>query len=150
MIQNNPKTKQAKSSAKNNKHRKFRVADPHSDRESSKYAQPIPSRECILELFVEKKTLLSRVDIAEELGVTDEDDLESLRRRLRAMERDGQLLFNRKRLYCRVDNTDLIAGRVIGHKDGFGFLKPDTAGDDLFLLPREMRSLFHNDRVLVR
>ncbi len=150
MTKKTTKPKQAQQPGKNSQRSKFRVVDPHRNRESSKYAQPIPSRECILELFVEKKTLLSRVDIAEELGVTDEDDLESLRRRLRAMERDGQLLFNRKRLYCRVDNTDLIAGRVIGHKDGFGFLKPDTAGDDLFLLPREMRSLFHNDRVLVR
>ncbi|HFD13144.1 MAG TPA: ribonuclease R [Crenotrichaceae bacterium] len=147
---NNTKPSRSDKNVKKNTHRKFRVNDPHRERESSKYEQPIPSRECILELFKEKKTLLSRSDIADELGVVDDNDLESLRRRLRAMERDGQLLFNRKGLYCRVDNTDLIAGRVIGHKDGFGFLKPDTGSDDLFLLPREMRSLFHNDRVLVR
>lgn len=150
MSKNNIKQSKSKKHSKHNRTNKFRVDDPHRDRESSKYEQPIPSRECILDLFKEKKTLLSRADVAEELGVTDENDLESLRRRLRAMERDGQLLFNRKRLYCRVDNTDLIAGRVIGHKDGFGFLKADSGGDDLFLLPREMRSLFHNDRVLVR
>ncbi len=150
MTKKNTEPSKSKKPKKNSRASKFRIDDPHRDRESSKYEQPIPSRECILDLFKEKKTLLSRADVAEELGVTDENDLESLRRRLRAMERDGQLLFNRKRLYCRVDNTDLIAGRVIGHKDGFGFLKADSGGDDLFLLPREMRSLFHNDRVLVR
>ncbi|MCH9699452.1 MAG: ribonuclease R [Gammaproteobacteria bacterium] len=146
------KQKSAPSKPKQRKQSKqpFKVNDPYYNRESVKYEKPIPSRECILELFKEKKTLLSRSDVAEELGVKDDNDLESLRRRLRAMERDGQLLFNRKGLYCRVDNTDLIAGRVIGHKDGFGFLKPDTGGDDLFLLPREMRSLFHNDRILAR
>jgi ribonuclease R len=45
---------------------------------------------------------------------------------------------------------DLIPGRVIAHPDGFGFLTPDEGGDDLFLSTREMRSLLHGDRALVR
>ena len=45
---------------------------------------------------------------------------------------------------------ELIAGRVIGHKDGFGFVVPDDGGEDLFLSPRQMRNVFHGDRVLAR
>ena len=45
---------------------------------------------------------------------------------------------------------DWCAGRVIGHPDGFGFLVPDEGGDDLFLSPRQMRAVFHGDRVVVR
>ena len=76
--------------------------------------------------------------------------MEALRRRLRAMERDGQLIFNRAQQYCLVNNKDLIAGRIIGHPDGFGFIKPDDGSDDLFLSPREMDQLMHNDRAVVR
>ena len=122
--------------------------DPFAEREASKYDNPIPSRELISELLNFKGKPLLRKEIAREFGLESADQLEALRRRLRAMERDGQLLFNRRQKYCLVNSKDLIAGRVIGHTDGFGFLKPDDGSDDLFLSPREMRSLLHNDRVL--
>ena len=93
---------------------------------------------------------LGRDRLAEMLDLYEEDDLEALRRRLHAMERDGQVIRNRRDGYCLVNRKDLIAGRVIGHKDGFGFLKPDDGGDDLFLTPRQMRPLLHGDRAVVR
>ena len=69
--------------------------DPYAQREAEKYENPIPSRELILQLIEHAGKPLSRVDIAEAFSLENEDDLEALRRRLRAMERDGQLLFNR-------------------------------------------------------
>jgi ribonuclease R len=126
------------------------VADPYAQREAAKYSNPIPSRELILQLIEQEGQPLKRTQIAEKFALDDEEQLEALRRRLRAMERDGQLLFNRRQKYCLVNSTDLIAGRVIGHADGFGFLKPDNGAEDLFLSPREMKSLMHNDRVVVR
>ena len=92
---------------------------------------------------------MTREAIAASLKLRDEDTLEALRRRLRAMERDGQLIFNRRREYGLVSHMNLVRGRVIGHPDGFGFLVPDEGGDDLFLSAREMRSLLHGDRALV-
>jgi ribonuclease R len=124
--------------------------DPYAQREAAKYEQPIPSRELILQLLEQAGQPLLRKQIVELFGLESDQDLEALRRRLRAMERDGQLLFNRKQQYCLVNNQDLIAGRVLGHPDGFGFLKPDDGSADLFLSPREMKLLMHNDRALVR
>jgi ribonuclease R len=124
--------------------------DPYAQREAEKYENPIPSRELILQLIEHAGKPLRREEIAEAFTLATMDQQEALRRRLRAMERDGQLLFNRGKKYCQVNNEDLIAGRIIGHADGFGFLKPDDGSDDLFLSPREMNSLLHNDRALVR
>lgn len=124
--------------------------DPYALRESEKYAKPIPSRELILQFIKQTGKPLRRDEMATAFNINNEEQLEALRRRLRAMERDGQLLFNRGGRYCLVNNEDLIAGRVIGHVDGFGFIKPDDGSDDLFLSPREMNQLLHNDRALVR
>ena len=124
--------------------------DPYAQREAEKYENPIPSRELILLALEHAGKPLSRVDIAAAFSLESEDDLEALRRRLRAMERDGQLLFNRGQQYCLVNNRDLIVGRIIGHPDGFGFIRPDDGSDDLFLSPREMNPLLHNDRAMVR
>ncbi|WP_038053553.1 ribonuclease R [Thioalkalivibrio sp. ALJ1] len=125
-------------------------ADPNFEREAQKYDNPIPSREFILGLLQEADNPLSYDEIAERLKIEDDDRLEALRRRLKAMERDGQALCNRRGAYLPVNQEDLIRGRVIGHPDGFGFLVPDEQDDDLFLSPKQMRGVFHGDRALAR
>ncbi|MGH8560036.1 MAG: ribonuclease R [Methylococcales bacterium] len=137
-------------SANKQKFRKFNYQDPEAEREAGKYENPIPSRELILRLLKNKGIPLTHEELAEQLGLTGDEDLEALRRRLRAMERDGQVLKNRNRCYCVINRTDLISGRIIGHSDGFGFLRPDEGGEDLFLSPREMRALLHGDRAVMR
>ncbi|CAL1240126.1 ribonuclease R [Candidatus Methylocalor cossyra] len=129
--------------------KEYKLKDPFAEREAEKYARPIPSRELILQVMKEHAVPLKLEELADLLGVDEEEDRESLRRRLNAMERDGQLLKNRRDRYCIVNQTDLIAGRVIGHADGFGFLRPDEGGEDLYLSSREMRALMHDDRALV-
>src|SRR5690606_17153737 len=94
--------------------------------------------------------MMRRDDIAEALGLEDEDQLEALRRRLNAMERDGQLIQNRREGYGLVDKMDMVRGRIIAHPDGFGFLVPDEGGDDLFLSGRTMREVLHGDRAVAR
>jgi len=134
---------------KNQKTRQRRK-DPNQAREAKKYENPIPSREFIMESMAEEAKPLRFQELAYLLDLHSDDHLEALRRRLRAMERDGQVIRNRRNGYCLVNKQDLVAGRVIGHPDGFGFLVPDEGGDDLFLPPREMRALMHGDRAVVR
>jgi len=130
-------------------HFSLKVNDPHSQREAEKYDNPIPSRELILQVLDQSGQPLDFADLSAKLHLSDERDLDALKKRLRAMERDGQLLYNRRRQYVPIAHTDLIAGRVIGHPDGFGFLKPDDGTPDLFLHAKQMRSLLHGDRALV-
>jgi ribonuclease R len=124
--------------------------DPFAAREARKYERPVPSRELVLSVMSEQPGPLTLNELLECLNVVDADDSDALARRLKAMERDGQVVRNRRDGYLPVDDSDLVRGRVIGHPDGFGFLVPDDAGDDLFLSPREMRVLMHGDRAVVR
>ena len=137
-------------SEKNKKFGKFKLQDPEAEREARKYENPIPSRELILKLLNQKGVPLTRRELADGLGLKEEEQLDAFRRRLRAMERDGQLLRNRNKCYCVIDGADLTSGRVIGNAEGFGFLRPDEGGDDLFLSPRQMRAVLHGDRAVVR
>ena len=124
--------------------------DPAAQREAEKYDNPIPSRELILSLLAERGAPATRAQLQKEFGLRDEDSIEALRRRLRAMERDGQLIYTRRGAYAPVDKLDLISGRVQGHRDGFGVLVPDDGSEDLFLGPSQMRVVFDGDRVLGR
>jgi ribonuclease R len=91
---------------------------------------------------------LNRNEIAASMGVETEDAREILRRRLRAMVRDGQLIRNRRDAYGLAAKMDLVSGRVSAHSDGFGFVIPDAGGDDLYLSPRQMQRVMNGDRVL--
>ncbi len=125
-------------------------ADPMAEREAQKYEFPVPSREAVLAHLARRGEPLSLKHLASELGVEGERDTEAFGRRLRAMERDGQLLKNRRGRYGLLQKMDMVRGRVIGHPDGFGFLVPDEGGADLFLSPKEMRAVLHGDRAVVR
>lgn len=70
------------------------------EREAEKYANPIPSREFILEHLTKREKPASRDELAIELNIEGEEQTEALRRRLRAMERDGQLVFTRRQCYA--------------------------------------------------
>ncbi len=122
--------------------------DPHFSREAEKYSNPIPSREYILELLENSRGPLDHPALCEALGLHDEEQVEALRRRLGAMCRDGQLLQNRRNGFVPTRKADLVKGRVLAHRDGFGFLRPETGEKDLYLGPREMRLVFDGDTVL--
>lgn len=124
--------------------------DPFAQREADNYANPIPSRELILQQFETIGKPASLEKLSNILQLEGEDQLEALRRRLIAMSRDGQIISNRRGVYGLAAHMDLIAGRVQGKKDGFGFFIPDDGSEDLYLSAREMSNLFDGDRVLAR
>ncbi|MFO7994538.1 MAG: ribonuclease R, partial [Marinobacter sp.] len=124
--------------------------DPHAQREASKYENPIHSREFILAHLKERGAPATHETLCSEFGLDSDESIEALRRRLIAMCRDGQMICNRRGAYLPLEEADLVSGRVTGHKDGFGFLVPDDGGSDLFLSARQMRLVFHGDRVAAR
>ena len=124
--------------------------DPHASREQDRYAHPIPSREIILGVLEAADAPMKFGAIAEQLDLQEERDLDALRRRLRAMQRDGQLISGRRGAYGVPKRMDLLHCRVMGHRDGYGFARPlQEEGEDLFLSAREMYQVFDGDEVLV-
>jgi ribonuclease R len=126
-----------------------RDADPFGAREAERYEHPVPSRELILEVLNEAGVPMDEQDVSRQLDI-GKRDREAFARRIAAMERDGQIMRNRRGDLCVVEKLDLIRGRVVGHKDGFGFLQREEEGPDLFLGPREMQKVLHGDRVMAR
>ncbi|MEE8056341.1 MAG: ribonuclease R [Pseudomonadales bacterium] len=124
--------------------------DPHAKREAEKYQQPIPSREFIMDFLESAAGPLNRNQLTKALVLEDHQQVEALRRRLKAMERDGQLMRNRRGAYGLVDKMDLVRGRIQAHRDGFGFLIPQDGGADLYLNSRQMGMVFDGDEAICR
>lgn len=74
-----------------NNFKKIKSIDPFAAREAEKYENPIPSREMILSLLNKLKEPVNFVTLQKHLAISNERDKLALRKRLRAMIRDGQL-----------------------------------------------------------
>ena len=123
--------------------------DPNFQRESQRYADPIASRDYILQVLAAADGPVDADALARQLKLTAPDRRAALDKRLGAMVRDGQLLQNRRGDFAPAKQLDLIPGTVIANPQGFGFLRPDAGGsEDAFLPPAEMRKVMHGDRVL--
>lgn len=129
----------------------WRDRDPDLRREQKNYANPIPSRRLILKDLAAAARPLKRADVIALYALPSEAAQEALHHRLSAMLRDGEVLENRRGALGPIERMDLVRGRVQGHRDGFGFLIPeDKDADDVFLSPRQMRTVMHGDRAVVR
>jgi ribonuclease R len=128
----------------------WQTSDAEYAKEQSRYADPIPSRNLILDTLAAHEGPLTLDELVGAFQLGKLTQQEALSKRLVAMVREGQLMQNRRGAYGPVTELNLIAGSVQAHRDGFGFLIPDAGGKDVFLSPRQMRSLMNGDRVLVR
>jgi ribonuclease R len=135
---------------KNTQRPEWQSKDPEYQGEIGRYADPIPSRNFILQTLREQEGPLTLDDLISLFALSALSQQSALEKRLGAMVRDGQVVPNRKGAFGPVAQMNAVAGVVQAHRDGFGFLIPDQGGADIFLPPRQMRSLMNGDRALVR
>ncbi|HET7160667.1 MAG TPA: ribonuclease R, partial [Burkholderiales bacterium] len=126
-----------------------RMRDPYLEREAQRYEHPLPSREFILETLTEQGVPVAQADLEHLLEIQPHEH-DTFARRITAMQREGEIMRNRRDAICVVEKLDLVRGRVQGHADGFGFLIRDDKGPDMFLQAREMQKVLHGDRVVAR
>jgi len=111
--------------------------------------EQLPSRGDILEALKTAGVPMPPAELAREMAV-EKHARDAFMGRIAAMQRDGQLLLNRKGELCVAAKLDLVTGTVQGHPDGYGFLVPDDGGPDLFLSAGEMHKVLHGDRAAAR
>ena len=76
-----------------------RQNDPHAKREAAQYETPLPSRELIMQTMQEQGVPL-HIEVLYDLLDIREEEREILNKRLNAMEREGQIMRNRKGALC--------------------------------------------------
>lgn len=118
--------------------------------ETPEYEVEIPTREQLLAAVESRLKPIQFEEFIDHFQLTDQRQHVGLKRRLRAMERDGQLIFTRANAYGLPERMNLIKGRIIGHRDGYAFCQPDDGGTDLFIPHHQMVNVLHGDRVLVQ
>ena len=111
---------------------------------------PVPSARELLDWLADAPEPQDDKSLFAAFGLDRTHHRRALRKRLEELERNGQVLKNRRDRYAVLKRMDMIPGRVTGHADGFGFLIPDQGGGDLYLSPREMRKVLHGDRAIAR
>lgn len=102
-----------------------------------------------MNLLDQVKKTLNREQIAHKLSLDNAEQKEALRRRLRAMERDGQLMFDQRKGYQLIDQRSLITGTISLHPDGFGFVSSPELEKDLFLPKNQLHQVFDGDLIEV-
>jgi ribonuclease R len=125
------------------------TADRPRKGESAQHGEAKPTCDAILRELTDAGIPLAPAEIASRLSIGRRQQ-HLFDACVSTLERDGEILVNRKGELCIVAKLDLIRGTVQGHPDGYGFLVPEGGGDDLFLSPREMHKVLHGDRVTAK
>lgn len=123
--------------------------DPFLAREIEKYQTPIPSREYILSTLTEKRTAVKRRALARQFGLEDDPELaEALRRRLKAMVRDGQLMKTPEG-YVPITSLETYQGTLVVEREGEGYLRTEE-NEKIYLSGATLRGYYDGDKVAVQ
>ncbi|MFQ5589387.1 MAG: ribonuclease R, partial [Nitrospiria bacterium] len=84
------------------------------------------------------------------------EDRDEVKKLLRRLVREGEIIRLRGRRFGLPQKMDLVSGRFRAHRDGYGFVVPDDAGDlsgragDVYIGDRKYHEAMHGDRVVAR
>lgn len=107
-------------------------------------------QEIILEIIKKAEKPLSFRDISEALSLKSAEK-RKLKKFLKDFLSEGKILRNRKGLYLPVREAKLISGYFEAHKNGYGFLIPESPSEnDVFIPPYATMGAMHGDRVVAR
>ncbi|NNE60230.1 MAG: ribonuclease R [Woeseia sp.] len=123
---------------------------PRPSTKGGTYRHPLPDRNALLEHLRDVGQPRKPDQLMKDLGLKGQRTRGQLVEKLNKMVRAGQIIENRRGEYCLTEKLHLISGSVIGHADGFGFLRRDDGEDDVYLSARQMRALFDGDRVVIK
>jgi len=103
----------------------------------------------ILEALEQANEPLTAKELAKHLRL-QKREREAFDAALQSLETAGDVVQNRTGALLVSRRIAVVAGRIEGHPDGHGFLRPDDGSPQVFLSPAEMRQVLHGDRAAVR
>ncbi|WP_158675184.1 ribonuclease R [Candidatus Pantoea edessiphila] len=104
----------------------------------------------IMEFFAKRKNPVSYKELFKEFCFQNKNNFKYLLRILNHMTRKGHLLCIRHKYYIMPKFFNLTRGKVIGHRDGYGFLRVKGKKDDFYLSNKQMKFCIHGDLVLAQ
>ncbi|UCE78348.1 MAG: ribonuclease R [Nitrospiraceae bacterium] len=105
----------------------------------------------VLDFFSRKTSRpVSFKEITQKMGLSRPES-RTLKKILREMLRNGELVLTRKGLYAPAEDLNLVKGYFEAHRDGYGFIIPEKPGErDIFIPPGGSRGSMDGDRVVAR
>lgn len=123
--------------------------DPFLAREKEKYQTPIPSREYILTVLIEKGKAVKRRALLKHFGLAEDPELaEALRRRLKAMVRDGQAMKTPEG-YIPITTLETCQGTLVMEREAEGYLRTQS-GQKIILSGATLRGYYDGDEIAVQ
>jgi ribonuclease R len=108
------------------------------------------NKETVFDFFKGKAKPLSFKEIIQLMDLS-RPEARSLKRVLRELVREGEIVLTRKGLYGPAEEMNLITGYFQAHRDGYGFVISEKPGErDLFIPPRGTFGAMNGDRVIVK
>jgi len=109
------------------------------------------NKQTLLSFFREKtKKPLSFKDMVNLMGL-NRSEAHALKKVLRRMLQDGDIVLTRKGIYVPASDVDMMTGYFEAHKDGYGFVITEKPGErDIFIPARATSGAMDNDRVVAR
>ncbi|CAL4325614.1 Ribonuclease R [Buchnera aphidicola (Eriosoma grossulariae)] len=108
----------------------------------------IPNSEFIYSWLHEHKKLISRKKLELIFNIDTKNNRIAFNNKLKTMEKNGKIVSMSNGLYTVPDLLKLVSGQVIGHRDGYGFLRTSTFQQDIWISIKNMKSCIHGDFVL--
>ncbi|MGB9710866.1 MAG: ribonuclease R [Thermodesulfovibrio sp.] len=106
--------------------------------------------ESILEFIKKSGKPLSFKEISDAFGLKA-SERKKLKYTLKELLVQGKILRNRKGLYLPIKEAKLVTGFFESHRNGFGFVIPDSPKErDIFIPPHATMGAMHADRVIAR
>ncbi len=114
------------------------------------YRHPVPSRNELMKFLKDCGKPVTSKTISQGFSLKGQKSASALADQLGKMVQAGQIIKNRKSEYCLTEKIKLLTGKVLGHRDGFGFIARDDEQDDVYLSARQMQEVIDGDRIAFR
>ncbi len=111
---------------------------------------PVPSRHQIIVYLTQMARPVGFERLCRHFGLDGAEACRAVGARVERLRQHGVVIVDRKGRLALPDRMGAFTGRVIGHPNGYGFVRPDAGGDDHYLHHRQMRKVLHGDRVVAK